>query len=341
LIVVGEWMDIKFYKNTNGKLIDVSEKALPTASSGWWNCITGCDIDDDGDTDYICGNLGTNSIFGGSMEYPLTVYAKDFDLNGVVDPIIVKYGKDENFEMQPFPIYTRDDMLTQVSNLKQRVPTYRDFGRATITDLFTLEELNESFTREASHFETSILINDGNGKFQLKPLPVETQIAPVFGIITEDFDQDGFMDILLVGNDYSLELMSGRIDASNGLILLGKGDGNFKALKPYESGFIVKGDAKGIACLFDHSGNTVILTTQNKDSLISHSYIIKNNHKILDPKSAVWAEILLKNGKTRKQEFYYGNSYLSQSSRKIKVLDYYAEVVLHQQNEETKIISEY
>lgn len=341
LIVVGEWMDIKFYKNTNGKLIDVSEKALPTASSGWWNCIAGCDIDDDGDTDYICGNLGTNSIFGGSMEYPLAVYAKDFDLNGVVDPIIVKYGKDENFEKQPFPIYARDDMLTQVSNLKQRVPTYRDFGRATITDLFTLEELNESYTREASHFETSILINDGNGKFQLKPLPVETQFAPVFGIITEDFNQDGFMDILLVGNDYSLELMSGRIDASNGLILLGKGDGNFKALKPYESGFIVKGDSKGIAGLFDHSGNAVILTTQNKDSLISHSYIIKNNHKILDPKSAVWAEIKLKNGKIRKQEFYYGSSYLSQSSRKMIVLDYYDEVVLHQQNEETKIISEY
>ena len=337
LIVVGEWMDIKFYKNTDGKLIDVSNNALPFSSSGWWNCIAGCDIDDDGDTDYICGNLGTNSIFKGTNEYPLTIYAKDFDLNGIVDPIIVKYGKDEHFEMQPFPIYTRDDLLTQVAILRQRVSTYRDFGRATITELFTPDELEESYKREGSHFESSILINNGNGKFQLNPLPVEAQMAPVFGIVTQDFNLDGFTDLLLVGNDYSLELMTGRIDASNGQLLLGKGDGNFKALKPYESGFIVKGDAKGIVSLFNHSENQVILTTQNKDSLITHSYLIENNNKIIDPKDASWAHIKLKNGRTRKHEFYYGSSYLSQSSRKMIVLDYYKEIVLHQQNTETII----
>ncbi|MCK5704900.1 MAG: VCBS repeat-containing protein, partial [Cyclobacteriaceae bacterium] len=337
LIVVGEWMDIKFYKNTDGKLIDVSKTALPFSSSGWWNCIAGCDIDDDGDTDYICGNLGTNSIFKGTNEYPLTIYAKDFDLNGIVDPIIVKYGKDEHFEMQPFPIYTRDDLLTQVAILRQRVSTYRDFGRATITELFTPDELEESYKREGSHFESSILINNGNGKFQLNPLPVEAQMAPVFGIVTQDFNLDGFTDLLLVGNDYSLELMTGRIDASNGQLLLGKGDGNFKALKPYESGFIVKGDAKGIVSLFNHSENQVILTTQNKDSLITHSYLIENNNKIIDPKDASWAHIKLKNGRTRKHEFYYGSSYLSQSSRKMIVLDYYKEIVLHQQNTETTI----
>ncbi len=332
LIVVGEWMDIKFYKNTNGQLIDVSNTALSVSSSGWWNCIVGCDIDDDGDTDYVLGNLGTNSIFQGTKEYPLTIYAKDFDLNGIVDPIIVKYGSDENFEMQPFPIYTRDDLFMQVGILRQRVPTYRDFGKATIKKLFTSEELEESYKREGVHFESSILINNGNGKFQLKSLPVEAQMAPVFGIITQDFNLDGFMDLILVGNDYSLELMSGRIDASNGLVLLGKNDGNYRVLKPYESGFLIKGDAKGIARLFDRNRNEVILTTQNKDSLVAHSYLIDNNRKIIDPKGAFRADIKLKNGKIRKHEFYYGSSYLSQSSRKMKVLDYYTEVVLYQQN---------
>ncbi|MCK5280324.1 MAG: hypothetical protein KAQ62_11540, partial [Cyclobacteriaceae bacterium] len=108
-------------------------------------------------------------------------------------------------------------------------------------------------------------------------------------------------------------------------------------LKPYESGFIVKGDAKGIVSLFNHSENQVILTTQNKDSLITHSYLIENNNKIIDPKDASWAHIKLKNGRTRKHEFYYGSSYLSQSSRKMIVLDYYKEIVLHQQNTETTI----
>ncbi len=341
LIVVGEWMDIKFYKNKAGKLIDVSERSLSVSSSGWWNCISGVDIDDDGDTDYIVGNLGKNSIFHGSDKYPLTVYAKDFDVNGVVDPIIVKYSKDEHFQMQPFPIYTRDDLLMQVGNLRQRVSTYRDFGRATIHELFTPEELAESYKRESTHFESSILINNGTGKFQLKSLPKEAQFAPVFGILIQDYNRDGRTDILLAGNDYSLELMSGRIDASNGLLLLGKGDGNFRPLLPYESGFIVQGDAKGIVRLFDSSGNSMVLTTQNKDSLIAHSQVIGNNNKIIDPKGASWAEIKLKNGKTRKHEFYYGSTYLSQSSRKLVVLENYEQITLVFPNNKTEVINDF
>ncbi len=329
LIVVGEWMDIKFFRNVQGKLIDVSDSALPASSSGWWNCITGCDIDEDGDTDYILGNLGANSIFQGSEEYPLTIYAKDYDNNGIMDPIIVKYGKDEHFQMQPFPIYTRDDMLMQVGILRQRVLTYRDYGRAPITKLFTPDELEESYKREGVLFESSILINDGDGKFQIKPLPIEAQMAPVFGIITRDFNRDGFTDLLLAGNDYSLELMSGRIDSSNGLLLLGKGDGNFNALMPYESGFMVKGDAKGIASLYDPSGNELILTTQNKDSLVTHMLSPGKPLKTINPENALWADIKLKNGKSRKQEFYHGSSYLSQSSKRLVIMDYYDSVTLH------------
>lgn len=341
LIVVGEWMAIKFYKNKEGKLIDVSESALSKPSSGWWNCISGVDIDDDGDTDYIVGNLGTNSIFHGTSKYPLTIYAKDFDVNGVVDPIIVKYNRDEHFAMQPFPIYTRDDLLMQVGNLRQRVPTYRAFGKATIHDLFTSEELSESYSREASHFESSILINNGNGTFQLVPLPKKAQIAPVFGIISQDFNIDGFTDILLAGNDYSLELMTGRIDASNGLLLLGKGDGSFNTTFPHESGFMLKGDAKGMVSLFDPSGNELIVATQNKDSLVVHAHLVDNPNKIIDPKGASSAEIKLKNGKIRKHEFYYGSSYLSQSSIKLKLLDYYDKVILHQHNNDVKVIDTY
>lgn len=147
------------------------------------------------------------------------------------------------------------------------------------------------------------MINNGNGKFQLVSLPVEAQMASVFGIITQDFNMDGFTDILLAGNDYSLELVTGRIDASNGLLLLGNEDVTFKTLKLYESGFIVKGDAMGISNLFDRNGNEVTLTAQNKDLLNAHLYIIENNDKIIDPNGALWADIKLKNGKQENMNF--------------------------------------
>lgn len=341
LIVVGEWKEISFYKNKAGKLVDASKSALPDNTSGWWNCITGADIDSDGDLDYVCGNLGLNSLFQGTEAHPLTIYAKDFDVNGVIDPIIVKYTSDENFNPQPFPVATRDGLMQQVGTLRQRVKTYREYGQFTIHDLFTAEELTDAYVREASQFQSSILINDGAGKLELRPLPMEAQFAPVFGIEIQDFNSNGQLDILLVGNDYSIELMSGRIDASNGIYLAGNGDGSFSSLKPYQSGFFVKGDAKGIASLVDNNGNELILTTQNKDSLVTHMRSSASILKTIDPKDALFAEIKLKNGKTRKHEFYYGSSYLSQSSRKLPVLSNYESITLFFKDNKQEIIIDF
>lgn len=341
LITLGEWMSIKFYQNKSGNLIDISDSALSQRATGWWNCISGADIDNDGDTDYICGNLGLNTIFQGNDTNPLMIWAKDFDLNGIIDPIIVKYTMDEHYQLQPFPVATRDGLFSQVAILRQRAKTYREFGRSTIFDLFTQDELNGSYHREANYLQTSLLINDGYGNFELKPLPLEAQAAPVFGIITQDYDLDGNIDIILVGNDYSIEYMSGRIDAFNGLMLAGKGNGTFEVKKPYESGFIVKGNAKGIATLFTKNGNELLLTTQNKDSLITHIYSTSQKAKIIDPKNAIWAEIKLNNDKTRKHEFYYGSSYFSQSSRKLPVFDNCRSITLFFKDNKQEIIMDF
>ena len=336
LIVVGEWEKIAFYKNNNGKLQDVSEVALPENSTGWWNCITGADIDNDGDTDYICGNLGLNSLFQGTPEYPLTIYAKDFDVNGIIDPIIAKYNSDENFEPKLFPISTRDGLMQQVGTLRQRVSTYRLYGQSTIHDLFSEEELSTAYVREGVYFESSLLINNGNGHFELKPLPKDAQHAPIFGIIAREFNNDGNIDVLLVGNDYSMELMSGRIDAFNGLLLTGNGSGDFESSKPYQSGFFVSGDAKGIASLYTQQEDELILATQNGDSLVTHVVSRTETSRVVDPKDALYAEIKLKNGKTRRHELYYGSSYLSQSTRKFLFTEQYESITLffpdHEEN---------
>lgn len=328
LITVGEWTGIHFYQNRNGSFIDISNTALPKDAIGWWNCISGADLDNDGDTDYICGNLGLNTVFQGNETHPLMIYAKDYDLNGIIDPIVVKYSMDEYYQLKPFPISTRDGLFAQVATLKQRAKTYREFGRSTIFDLLTPKELEGSFHKSANHLQSSILINNEDGNFDIRPLPIEAQFAPVYGSLTQDFDLDGNLDILLIGNDYSIEYMSGRIDAFNGVLLLGNGIGSFESQKPFESGFDVKGDAKGIASLFDIHGNEIILTTQNKDSLVSHTYKRSSECEIIDPKNARFAELRLNNGKIRKTEFYYGTSFLSQSSRKLIIPKYVKDVVL-------------
>ena len=167
-------------------------------------------------------------------------------------------------------------------------------------------------------------------------MPVEAQFAPIFGFVIQDFNEDGNLDVLLAGNDYSIELMSGRIDASTGLVLIANGDGTFKSLKPHQSGFEVSGDVKGLSSLVNAKGQQLIVATQNKDDIETHIYAAEKL-KTLDPKQATGAILHLDNGKTRKHEIYHGSSFLSQSSKKI-LLDKSIKKVTLNINGKTEVI---
>ncbi len=57
LVVAYEWGGIYAYLQSN----KTYQRKLLCSSKGWWNCIKPVDIDNDGDVDFILGNLGENS----------------------------------------------------------------------------------------------------------------------------------------------------------------------------------------------------------------------------------------------------------------------------------------
>ena len=109
--------------------------------------------------------------------------------------------------------------------------------------------------------------NEGNGKFSLIPLPVEAQISVLNGMVADDFDGDGNLDIAINGNDWGTEVLTGRYDALNGLILTGDGKGNFSALSIAESGIYIPGNGRGLISLKGSSGKLLLAASQNRGSL--------------------------------------------------------------------------
>ena len=245
LIVVGHWMEIKFFQNIKGKLIPwsfpvVDSQGRGQKTSGWWNTITSADLDEDGDQDLVLGNQGMNNFINPTQDYPLYVYHGDFDKNGSPDPIQAAYYEFPSGK-QLMPTHTRDDILKQLVSLKSRFPSYRSFGEAgfqEILDIAALEEHTFS-VKESAHL---VLINE-NGNFRRQALPMSTQIAPINDVMITDVNRDGVLDILAVGNDYASETHFGRYDASIGVCLLGDGKGDFSTLDPEQSGWVIQGQA--------------------------------------------------------------------------------------------------
>ena len=317
LIVTGELMAISFFKNTGKGLSNVTGSSGIDDKKGWWNSIASADFDHDGDMDYIVGNLGNNNIYRASKEQPVKVFAKDFDGNGSIDPVVSCYLRSENGLMQPFPVHFWDELNSQSPKFRRKFSLYKQYGRATVDKLLTQTDLEGALVLEGNYSATSMIENLGEGKFGIMALPVEAQFAPVTGILVDDFDNDSYKDILMIGNDFGNEIFSGRFDAFNGLLLKGKGGMKFQSTPVAEAGFLVPGDARSLVRLVTSAGDPLILASQNRDSLKVFRGLQPVKSQLIQLQDtdfkAAWTT---KDGKRQVEEFYNGHGFLSQSSRK-------------------------
>jgi enediyne biosynthesis protein E4 len=274
LALVGEFMPLTFMKNKNG-VMD-GKTLIINNSEGWWSSLASADFDGDGDMDFIAGNVGLNTRYKASPTEPLCVYAKDFDKNGRIDPIICYYSQGVNYMAR-----TRDELIKQIAAMRGRFESYKDFANATFDKSFTKEELKDAYLLKATCFESCYFENKGGGNFEKHPLSINAQFAPINGILIQDFDKDGHLDALIAGNSYGTEPTTGRYDASTGNLLKGDGKGNFTVLKSRETGFVADKDVKSLAKIKLKNGTELILIGNNSAQLGAYYWQNKEKARLI------------------------------------------------------------
>ena len=320
LILAGEWMPVTFLKNNNGIFQDVTTTTGSKNKIGWWTSITSGDFDNDGDIDYIVGNLGMNSFYRASEKYPVSIYAKDFDNNSSYDaiPTLFLPATLQNTEMKEYPAHVRDDMTKQLISFRSKFQNYQSYSYATFSEMFSKEELEGVQILKANYFSNSFIKNTGDGKFEIHPLPMAAQYSCINGMVVDDFNGDGNLDVLINGNDFGTEVSVGRYDACNGLLLLGDGKGGFNSQTILQSGWFIPGNGKALVKLKSASGKTLIAASQNRGPLKIFAVNNAGPSITLKPDDET-VIIYLKNNNLQRQDVHYGSSFLSQSSRFLSI----------------------
>jgi enediyne biosynthesis protein E4 len=338
LLLAGEWMAPTILKNEKGILLSNTNSL--SNLKGWYNSITAADIDNDGDMDYIMGNYGSNGFYQPSPKFSVSVYAKDFDKNESFDAVFSTwlYPTKNDVVKKEYPTSSRDELIKEMTFMKGKFGSYAAYAKTEMKDIFSKTELENCYQNKITNSKTGWIENKGNFEFTWHQLPIETQYSPVFGISTNDFNSDGNIDIALSGNDYGMSPFLGRNDAFDGLILTGDGKGDFKPLSILESGIYIPNDGKALIQFV--SNNTLqMAASQNQGEVKIFQQKQQADSIIKVLPNDMYAMITLHNGQKRKQEFYFGNSFHSQSSRFILANKLMASVEITNNKKEKRIIT--
>ncbi|MCB0375266.1 MAG: VCBS repeat-containing protein, partial [Sinomicrobium sp.] len=211
LIVVGEWMPPRFFKNTNGTLTEAAVTAEKL--NGLWQSILPFDIDSDGDTDYLLGNWGTNTKFSAAATAPMKMYYADFDANGSTETVVCTQ-RNGNY----YPLAGLDELAGQMVSLRKKFTAYKDFAGKTVAEIFGKDALDKAALLEVHVLQSGYLKNN-NGRFSFVPFQNELQTAPITAFVAYDFDKDGRDEALAAGNYFGVTPFHGRFDAFPGALI--------------------------------------------------------------------------------------------------------------------------
>ena len=315
LMIVGEWMTPRLYRNQNGTFADVTSRSGLEGFEGWWNSLMGADLDGDGDIDYVAGNLGLNTKpeLQASSSHPLQLHVNDFDGNGSRDLIISYY-----YRGKQYPTRNKADLAMQMGTyIKRKFPTTSAYALATLPEILPVERLDSADVRKVHTFSSLCFRNNGDGTFSPLPLPPEAQFAPIHGMTTEDFNGDGVLDLLLNQNFYGPDGTVIRYDAGIGLFLRGLGDGTFVPVRLDTAGFLVNCDARSMVTMRKgRSDSLYILSACNAATGALHSWSLPGTRILTIPigERVTHAILVRSNGTEERREFYCGSGYLSQNS---------------------------
>ena len=240
LIIVGEWMTPRIFSYENKKFIEIKNTNLNDLY-GWWQTVTSADLNADGKEDLILGNIGENFYLKPDEKNPVKIWLTDFDRSGTTQQFITRTIAGKNM-----PVFLRKDITEQFPYLKKNNLKNSEFAPKSIEQLFAKDIIDKAIIKKFNYCSSVVAINNGNGTFTIKKLPLQAQLSNINAICVTDINNDNKPDLIIGGNKFGFPPQFGRLDASFGDILINNGQADFTVLPATVSGLNITGETKDI-----------------------------------------------------------------------------------------------
>ena len=257
LVIVGEWMTPRIFSFTSDHFEEV--KTNLGNLFGWWQTVAVTDVNNDGKLDLVIGNVGENFCLQPDENNPVKLWVNDFDMNGKLDKILTYTinGKD-------MPVMVKHDIEEQIPSIKKNNLKNIEFAKRSVQELFSADLISKTQVKQFNYAASIVAINNGNGNFTIKKLPLLSQMSCINSICLTDLNQDGYTDLIIGGNQFGFLPQFQRLDANEGELLKNDGKGGFIRLDPFETGLHLKGEIRDIQKIKTKNGDVYLILQNNE-----------------------------------------------------------------------------
>ncbi len=319
LLVTTELGPVHCYLNSDGVLKEVTNDVGLGSYLGMFNSIAGGDVDNDGDIDFVVGNLGLHSSVSATRENPRAYYLSNF--GGYSTSTLLETYRQDGEEFLAMSLDAISDLLPELSD---KYGSNEEFAKVKLSDAIASGELNSALKRELNFLESCVLINNstvGNPSFTVKPLPGLAQNSPIYGTQLCDVNGDGNLDLYVIQNNFLTNPRVERFNDGVSLLMLGEGDGSFEPVAT-DSGLFISDEGRALTvCDLNQDGKADFVAGTSSAGI--HSFTNRSRHspfaidlnKLKNRGDNIGARVLIKFANQRRQlhEIRSNNGYLSQS----------------------------
>jgi hypothetical protein len=261
LIITGEWMTTRIYSYNKAKNKLEEQRGTGLEEMiGWWQTIAATDVNGDGNTDLVIGNIGENFYLRPDKENPVKLWLNDFDQSGTMDQFLTR-----TVDKRDMPVFLKREITEQFPGLKKGNLKHSEYAVKSIQDLFSKELIKKSVQKEFNYCQSVLALNDGKGHFRIEALPQLTQLSSVNAVSVLDMNGDSRPDLLLGGNLFTFPPQFGRLDGSYGHVLLNEGRGGWRYMYPGESGLLIRGEVRDIKVV---GGKYIVAVINNEKPVV-------------------------------------------------------------------------
>ncbi len=259
LVLAGEWMPITLLLNDGTGL--QSKKEIE-GTSGWWNRLAIADVDSDGKSDIIAGNLGLNYKHHATRDKPFHILGGDFDRNGRYDMMLAKH-----VDNSLLPVRGKSCSTEQMPTLAKKFPTYASFADADVFEVVGRKE-EIAVHLQVDDFRSGVFFADKKEGFQFHPFENKGQFAPVRGIVSLSSEKETML--ITAGNLYEAEVETTRADAGFGYMLSVDRHRKYKTINRHDFGLMLSGNIKNLINIQLSDGSRGVVSAANDGAIMVH-----------------------------------------------------------------------